>query len=320
MRHPARRVRECIRPPIRPEIIPRPGDSLATARTYCRRVSPVSWRSAWRPWTDGARASAITALRDSPRKSIAPRPRPGSADGRRCLHRSSPVRFFVRSCQLRRFGHLPASFLRNIHHDHSIPFVDTENETLFHVPVAIPGRENPMSRDGARRASAATGRPSAGWSNVTSGRSTCHGLSPAGQPRRGAGSLPGGLHPGDAEDRPTGRPALLRRLDSRDRRPDGDQLRRAPRPARTGRPEMHRKRLRRNVARRWWRSWPRSGKTRSAAGCAGCRAMDRDTLVAFYFEGRSLVEMSRPVRHRRSARSSGGCTSPASGWPRNSNR
>ena len=22
----------------------------------CRRVSPVSWRSAWRPWVDGARA------------------------------------------------------------------------------------------------------------------------------------------------------------------------------------------------------------------------------------------------------------------------
>ena len=58
----------------------------------------------------------------------------------------------------------------------------------------------------------------------------------------------------------------------------------------------------------------RADQVRLGLGRLG--ALDRDTLVAFYFDGRSLVEMSRQFR-RRWERSSGGCTWPASGWPRN---
>ena len=52
-------------------------------------------------------------------------------------------------------------------------------------------------------------------------------LPPAGRPRRGAGSLPGSVHPGHAEDRPAPRSAVLRRLAALDGQPDGDEPGRA---------------------------------------------------------------------------------------------
>jgi RNA polymerase sigma-70 factor, ECF subfamily len=57
----------------------------------------------------------------------------------------------------------------------------------------------------------------------------------------------------------------------------------------------------------------------SASRLGSAAHVDRQTLVAFYVQGQSLLEMSDALT-RRWARSSGVCTWLASGWPRASRR